>query len=72
VVLDDRDADTTPGFRLRDAALVGYPYMAVLGRAFAERGLVELHTRNGRSSALVALDAVLPWLRDALAPPALS
>ena len=45
VVLDDRDATTTTGYRLKDAALVGYPYTLVVGRAYLESQHVELHTR---------------------------
>jgi len=49
VILDDRNATTSFGYRLKDAALVGYPYVAVLGRSFLQNGAVELHTRCGPS-----------------------
>jgi len=45
IILDDRNATTTFGYRLKDALLVGYPYLAVLGRSFLQNGAVELHTR---------------------------
>ncbi len=42
VVLDDREA--TPGFKFKDAELVGFPLILVLGRK-AERGLLEVQVR---------------------------
>jgi len=47
IILDDRNATTTFGYRFKDALLVGYPYLAVFGRSFLQNGAVELHTRYG-------------------------
>lgn len=45
VVLDDR-ADKGLGWKLRDADLIGYPVVIVLGRGWRERGEVEVQCRR--------------------------
>ncbi|KAJ3277090.1 hypothetical protein HDV01_000142 [Terramyces sp. JEL0728] len=45
VVLDDRDSSF--GFKMKDAQLIGYPYVVVAGQAFLERGILEIHERRG-------------------------
>lgn len=47
VVLDDRTR-VSPGKRMREAQLLGFPYMVVMGREFRSRGLLELQVRAGR------------------------
>ncbi|KAK5675512.1 hypothetical protein LTS10_011956 [Elasticomyces elasticus] len=44
-VIDDR-ADYPTGWKLHDADLIGYPFIVVLGKAWAERGAVELQCRR--------------------------
>ncbi|KAK4902005.1 hypothetical protein LTR27_000905 [Elasticomyces elasticus] len=44
-VIDDR-ADYPTGWKLHDADLIGYPFIIVLGKAWAERGAVELQCRR--------------------------
>ncbi|KAF2189656.1 prolyl-tRNA synthetase [Zopfia rhizophila CBS 207.26] len=45
LILDDR-AIKSLGWKLRDADLIGYPVIVVLGRAWKERGEVELQCRQ--------------------------
>ncbi|KAI8927642.1 hypothetical protein BC831DRAFT_451697 [Entophlyctis helioformis] len=51
IVVDDRDAQF--GFKMNDAALVGYPYVVVIGRSFVEHGKVEMHCRADGSVKMV-------------------
>ncbi|KAJ3325978.1 hypothetical protein HDV06_002363 [Boothiomyces sp. JEL0866] len=44
VVFDDRDASF--GFKMKDAQLIGYPYVIVAGQAFLEKGALEIHERR--------------------------
>ncbi|KAK5691078.1 hypothetical protein LTR97_011730 [Elasticomyces elasticus] len=44
-VIDDR-TDYPTGWKLHDADLIGYPFIVVLGKAWAERGAVELQCRR--------------------------
>lgn len=44
VLLDDRWAES-PGSKLAESELLGYPYRVVVGRRFAKEGLVEVQTR---------------------------
>jgi prolyl-tRNA synthetase len=63
LVLDDRPADqASAGLKMREARLLGFPFMAVLGREFASRGLIELHGRTAAKPQLVTRQQ----LRDAL------
>ncbi|KAK3067518.1 hypothetical protein LTR53_015573 [Teratosphaeriaceae sp. CCFEE 6253] len=45
VVIDDR-ADCATGWKLHDADLIGYPFVVVLGKAWAEGRRVELQCRR--------------------------
>ncbi|KAL2919523.1 hypothetical protein HK105_201170 [Polyrhizophydium stewartii] len=56
VVVDDRDAQF--GFKMNDAALVGYPFVVVIGRSFLERGQIELHSRADGSVTLASPDEI--------------
>jgi prolyl-tRNA synthetase len=44
VLLDDRDKPL--GWRLKDADLIGYPVMVILGKQLKTKGLVEVHCRK--------------------------
>ncbi|TKA74701.1 hypothetical protein B0A55_05090 [Friedmanniomyces simplex] len=44
-IIDDR-TDYPTGWKLHDADLIGYPFIVVLGKAWAERGAVELQCRR--------------------------
>ncbi|KAF9117002.1 hypothetical protein BGX27_007056 [Mortierella sp. AM989] len=45
VTIDDR-ADTTLGFKMKDAELIGYPWMVVIGKGFLRTGNVEVQSRK--------------------------
>ncbi|KAG0057861.1 hypothetical protein BGZ83_000048 [Gryganskiella cystojenkinii] len=45
VILDDR-TDTTLGFKMKDAELIGYPWMIVVGKGFLRTGKVEVQQRK--------------------------
>ena len=46
VLLDDRDE--RPGFKFKDADLLGIPYRVTVGKSFVENGLMEIkHRRDG-------------------------
>ncbi|KAF9097030.1 hypothetical protein BGX23_009948 [Mortierella sp. AD031] len=45
VILDDR-TDTTLGFKMKDAELIGYPWMVVVGKGFLRTGNVEVQHRK--------------------------
>jgi prolyl-tRNA synthetase len=57
VLLDDRDE--RPGFKFKDADLVGYPLRLVVGERGLKDGVVELKRRNAEGVELVAVDAVV-------------
>ncbi|KAK9897613.1 class II aaRS and biotin synthetase [Cystobasidium minutum MCA 4210] len=55
-VIDDR-FDQSFGKRIRDAELIGYPYVAVLGRDWENNKQVELHDREtGQTTSLSEAD----------------
>ncbi|RKP10002.1 prolyl-tRNA synthetase [Thamnocephalis sphaerospora] len=64
VVLDDRRG-LSPGWRLKDAELIGYPWLVVLGRAWARDGRVELQRRWTREREDVSIDVLKERLRAA-------
>lgn len=45
VILDDR-TETTLGFKMKDAELIGYPWMIVVGKGFLRTGKVEVQQRK--------------------------
>ncbi|KAF9180714.1 hypothetical protein BGZ51_004435 [Haplosporangium sp. Z 767] len=45
VIIDDR-METTLGFKMKDAELIGYPWMVVVGKGFLRTGLVEVQQRE--------------------------
>jgi prolyl-tRNA synthetase len=59
VILDDRDVSF--GFKMKDAQLVGYPHILVVGKSFYEDGQVELHHRT-KGKQLIPLKDVLDQL----------
>ncbi|KAG0316562.1 hypothetical protein BGZ99_006831 [Dissophora globulifera] len=44
VIIDDR-MDVTLGFKMKDADLIGYPWMMVIGKGFLRTGMVEVQHR---------------------------
>ena len=45
VILDDR-TETTLGFKMKDAELIGYPWMVVVGKGFLRTGSIEVQQRK--------------------------
>lgn len=64
VVLDDRFE--RPPVKLKDASLIGYPYIVVLGEKFVNEGLIELQIRNreGTTKNYKTLQGLLDWFRQ--------
>jgi prolyl-tRNA synthetase len=61
VVLDDRDS--SPGFKMKDADLIGFAWILVVGRSFARDGTVELQ-RRGRAVCEGSLTAAVADVDD--------
>ncbi len=58
VLFDDRDE--RPGFKFKDADLLGVPYRLTVGKNFVKSGLVELrHRKDGSVEELAPQDAVV-------------
>lgn len=55
VVIDDR-FDQSFGKRIRDAEVVGYPYVVVFGRDWQTRRMLELHDRSSGQKQSSSLD----------------
>ena len=53
VMLDDRKM--SPGAKMKDLELLGFPYVVIVGRDFATEGKVEFRTR--RTMETVKVDA---------------
>ncbi|KAF9390766.1 hypothetical protein CPB97_008455 [Podila verticillata] len=52
VIIDDR-TDITLGFKMKDAELIGYPWMVVVGKGYLRTGKVEVqHRKTGEKWAL--------------------
>ncbi|MGP5577259.1 proline--tRNA ligase [Corynebacterium flavescens] len=56
VLFDDR-AKVSPGVKFKDAELLGMPFVAILGRAFAD-GIIELRIRGGETLEVPASEIV--------------
>ncbi len=56
VLFDDRPK-VSPGVKFKDAELLGMPYIAILGRSFAD-GIVELRIRGGETLEVSAAEIV--------------
>ena len=62
VLMDDRDA--RPGFKFKDADLVGLPHRVVVGARTLKQGCAEIHTRADKASVNVPLDQVVDTLLE--------
>lgn len=60
VLLDDRKL--SPGARLKDLELLGFPYVVLVGRTWKKQGLAEVRTRQGSSVDNVAPDEVVEFV----------
>ncbi|MCO4773571.1 MAG: proline--tRNA ligase [Deltaproteobacteria bacterium] len=61
-LLDDRKL--SPGARLKDLELLGFPFAVILGRSFTKEGKVEVRTRQGNEAELMDPADVVAWLID--------
>ncbi|OFM33841.1 proline--tRNA ligase [Corynebacterium sp. HMSC072A02] len=61
VLFDDRPK-VSPGVKFKDAELLGMPFVAILGRAFAE-GIIELRIRGGETREVPA-DSIVDTLTE--------
>ncbi|TPX33303.1 proline---tRNA ligase [Synchytrium microbalum] len=63
VILDDRGNSVARfGYKMKDAALVGYPYVIVLGKKLEQEGLVEVHERATGIKHMVIFDHIVKGL----------
>ncbi len=60
VILDDRHS-LTPGQRMKDASLVGFPWIIVVGRDMQSSGKVEVQHRRSGVSQLMTVAEVLAF-----------
>jgi prolyl-tRNA synthetase len=65
VLLDDRR--TSPGAKLADVELIGFPLAVVVGRAFRDRGEVELRDRWAQTKQEVPLDGLVARIAERVA-----
>ncbi|GAB0148864.1 proline--tRNA ligase [Marichromatium gracile] len=68
VLLDDRDA--RPGFMFADMELIGVPHRIVVGDKGLDQGMVEYKGRCDAEMQLVAVDAIVDFIRERLQPSA--
>lgn len=63
VVLDDRWSES-PGSKLAESELLGYPFRVVVGKRFAKEGLVEVQTRATLEKTFVPPEELVPLFRS--------
>jgi prolyl-tRNA synthetase len=64
VLLDDRDE--RPGVKFKDCDLIGLPLRIVIGPKTLAQGKAEVRPRRSREIALVDLDKLLPYVKEAV------
>jgi prolyl-tRNA synthetase len=47
IVVDDRVGEN-PGFRMKEAQLIGYPLMLILGKEWKKSGMIDVEVRSTR------------------------
>jgi len=62
VLIDDRDE--RPGFKFKDADLIGIPFRVTVGKGFAKNGLVEVKYRKGGAVEEMSPELALSTLQD--------
>jgi len=62
VLIDDRDE--RPGFKFKDADLIGIPFRVTVGKGFAKNGLVEVKYRKGGAVEEMSPEQALSTLQD--------
>ena len=64
VAYDDRDA--RPGFKFKDADLIGYPIRVVAGRDSASKGLIEVKVRSEKDKLFFKTEEVVDKVMELL------
>jgi prolyl-tRNA synthetase len=64
VLLDDRDE--RPGFKFKDADLLGIPYRVTVGKSFAENGTMEIKNRKDGSMVEMTPEETVSSLRTTI------
>jgi prolyl-tRNA synthetase len=62
VLLDDRDE--RPGVKFKDAELIGYPLVVVVGKKAAQEGLVEVRRRQDKAEQIVPLAEAVAMVKE--------
>jgi len=62
VLLDDRDE--RPGVKFKDADLIGYPLVVVVGKKAAQEGVVEVRRRKDKAEQIVPLAEAVPMVKE--------
>ncbi len=65
VILDDRDA--RPGFKFKDAELIGFPIRVTVGKRGLAEGIVELQLRRTGETKKIAPDQVTATVKQVVA-----
>lgn len=65
-LIDDRE-DVNFGWKIKDADLIGYPVVVIVGKSWFERKTVEVQCRRLKLKEEVALDAAPSRIRELLA-----
>ncbi|KAG0198494.1 hypothetical protein BGX28_008048 [Mortierella sp. GBA30] len=63
VIIDDR-TETTLGFKMKDAELIGYPWMVVVGKGFLRTGMVEVQHRKTGEKWSLAWPDIHPFFQE--------
>lgn len=66
VLFDDRK-DISPGFKFKDADLLGMPFQVIIGEKNLSQGKIEIKERRGGGRTLVPAADLLPEVRKRLA-----
>jgi prolyl-tRNA synthetase len=66
VLFDDRK-DISPGFKFKDADLLGMPFQVIIGEKNLSQGKIEIKERRGGARTLVPAADLLPEVRKRLA-----
>ena len=62
VLMDDRDQ--RPGFKFKDADLIGLPYRMVVGGKGLKEGIVEIKRRTDEKAERVPLADAVTYMKD--------
>ncbi|CAG8617306.1 4319_t:CDS:2, partial [Racocetra persica] len=57
ILIDDR-MNLTFGYRMKDAELLGYPWLMIIGKKFLESGKIEIHERHNNQRRYLEFDEI--------------